>query len=80
MWSHQLYLGRVCKEELKRKIIHLKCGNSKTFKDNSDLVKKAMNKEDRYSHLVPIDEDICRASAYCHTTTQTVVIKPEKAD
>ncbi len=39
-----------------------------------------MNKEDRYSHLVPINEDICRASAFCHLTTQMVVIKPGKAD
>ncbi len=39
-------------------------GNSKSFNDHPELVKKAMNKEDRYSHLVPIDEDICRVSAY----------------
>jgi hypothetical protein len=58
----------------------LKRGNSKTFKDNPDLIKKATNKEERYSHLVPINKDICRASAYCHMTTQTVVIKPGKAD
>jgi hypothetical protein len=29
---------------------------------------------------VPINKDICCASAYCNTTTQTVVIKPGKAD
>ena len=30
-------------------------GNSKSFNDHPELVKKAMNKEDCYSHLVPID-------------------------
>ena len=34
-----------------------------------------MNKVDQYSHLVPIDEDICRASTYLRHTTQTVVTK-----
>ena len=67
-------------EPLDNKLAMLKHGNSKTFKDNPDLIKKAMNKEDQYSHLVPINKDICRTSAYCHTTTQTVVIKPGKAD
>jgi hypothetical protein len=67
-------------EPLDNKLAILKHGNLKTFKDNPDLIKKAMNKEDQYSHLVPINKDICRTSAYCHTTTQTVVIKPGKAD
>jgi hypothetical protein len=39
-----------------------------------------MNKEDQYSHLVPIDEDICRASAYLRHTIQTVVMKLGKND
>ncbi len=62
------------------KLAMLRRGNLKTFKANPDLIKKVMNKEDCYSHLVPIDEDICRASAFCHSTTQTVVIKPGKAN
>ncbi len=33
-------------ERLDNKLAMLKCGNSKTFKDNPDLIKKAMNKED----------------------------------
>ncbi len=67
-------------EPLDNKLAILKRGNLKTFKVNPDLIKKAMNKEDHYSHLVPINEDICRASAFCHSTTQTVVIKPGKAN
>jgi hypothetical protein len=37
-----------------------------------------MNKEDQYSHLMPINEDICSVSAYLCHTIQTVVIKPGK--
>jgi hypothetical protein len=33
-------------EPLDNKLAMLKRGNSKTFKDNPDLIKKAMNKED----------------------------------
>jgi hypothetical protein len=50
-------------EPLDNKLAMLKCGNLKTFKDNPNLVKKAMNKEDQYSHLVPINKVICHASA-----------------
>ncbi len=67
-------------EPLDNKLAMLKHGNSKTFKANPDLIKKAMNKEDCYSHLVPIDKDICCASAFSHSTTQMVVIKPGKAN
>jgi hypothetical protein len=67
-------------EPLDNKLAMLKRGNLKTFETNPDLIKKAMNKEDRYSHLVPIDKDICRASAFYHSTTQRVVIKPGKAN
>ncbi len=55
-------------------------GNSKSFNNHPELVKKAMNKEDHYSHLVPIDVDICRVSAYLCHTIQTVVMKPGKND
>ena len=58
----------------------LRRGILKNFNDNADLVKKAMHKEDWYSHLVSIDEDICRVSAYLRHTTQTVVTKPGKND
>jgi hypothetical protein len=51
-------------EPLDNKLAMLKHGNSKTFEDNPNLIKKAMSKEDQYSHLVPINKDICRASAY----------------
>jgi hypothetical protein len=62
-------------EPLDNKLKMIRQGNLKSFNDNPDLVRKAMNKDDQYSHLVPIDEDICRASAYLHQTIQTVVMK-----
>ncbi len=65
-------------EPLDNKLKMIRQGHSKSFNDNPDLVRKAMNKEDRYSHLVPIDEDICRASAYLRHTIQTVIMKPGK--
>ncbi len=55
-------------------------GYSKSFNDHPELFKKAANKEDRYSHLVPIDVDICHISAYLHHTIQAVVMKPGKND
>ena len=67
-------------EPLDNKLDMIWWGNSKSFNDNVDLVRKAMNKEDLYSHLVPIDEDICHASAYLRHTTQTVVTKLGKND
>jgi hypothetical protein len=39
-----------------------------------------MNKEDRYSHLIPLDEIMCCFSPYCHHTTQTMLIKAGKSD
>jgi hypothetical protein len=35
-------------------------GNSRTFVKNPQLVRKAMNKEDRYSYLAPIDQLLCK--------------------
>ncbi len=39
-----------------------------------------MNKEDQYSHLIPLDEIMCCFSPYCCHTTQTMVIKVGKND
>ena len=53
-------------------------GNSKSFNKNPVLVLKTMNKEDCYSHILPLDELLCTFSPDCHHTTQTLVIKPGK--
>jgi hypothetical protein len=68
------------KEPLSNKIEMIKHGNSKSFNDNTTLVLKTMNKEDRYSHLIPLDEIMCCFSPYCRHTTQTMVIKVGKND
>jgi hypothetical protein len=39
-----------------------------------------MNKEDRYSHLVPMDPILCKFSPYLCHTTQSIVIKEGKND
>jgi hypothetical protein len=42
--------------------------------------KKTMNKEDRYSHLVPMGPLLCKISPYLHHTMQSIVIKDGKND
>jgi hypothetical protein len=53
----------------------INCKNSRSFNKHSGLVIKMMNKEDCYSHLVPMDKDICHWFPYCCHTTQTMLIK-----
>ena len=55
-------------------------GNTKSFNENPDLVLKTMNKEDWYSHILPLDKLLCTFSPYCRHTTQTLVIKSGKND
>ncbi len=55
-------------------------GNSKNFIANPNLVRKTMNKEDRYSHLVPMDPLLCKFSPYLCHTTQSRDIKEDKKD
>jgi hypothetical protein len=50
-------------------------------RENLQLVQKSMNKEDRYSHLVPMDLLLCKLSPCLrHTSTQSIVIKDNKND
>jgi len=63
---------------LENKSLMIKQGNSNSFSNNQDLVIKTMNKEERYSHILPLDELLCAVSPYCCHTTQTLVIKPRK--
>jgi hypothetical protein len=67
-------------EPLSNKIEMIKGGNLKSFNNNINLVLKTMNKEDQYSHLIPLDEIMCPFSPYCCHTTQTMVIKVGKSD
>ena len=67
-------------EPLSNKLEFISCGNSKNFIANPKLVRKTMNKEDRYSHLVPMDPILCKFSPYLCHTTQSIVIKEGKND
>jgi hypothetical protein len=49
-----------------------------SFVKNPQLVQKNMNKEDRYSHLVPMDPLLCKLSPYLRHTMQSIVIKDGK--
>ncbi len=66
------------KEPLSNKLEFISCGNSKSFVENPQLVQKAMNKEERYSHLVPMDPLLCKLSPYLCHTTQSIIIKDGK--
>ena len=52
-------------------------GNSKSFNKIPEIVKKTMNKEDRYSHAVPLDILICLLSPYLRHTMQTIMVIKE---
>jgi hypothetical protein len=66
------------KKPLSNKIEMISRGNSKCFNNNPEIVKKTMNKEDRYSYVVPLDILICLFLPYLRHTTQTIVIKEDK--
>ncbi len=62
-------------EPLSNKLEFISHGNSKNFNAHPKLVRKRMNKEDRYSHLVPMDPILCKFLPYLCHTTQSIVIK-----
>lgn len=67
-------------EPSSNKLEFISHGNSKNFTINPTLVRKTMNKEDRYSHLVPMDPISCKLALYLQHTTQSIVFKEEKSD
>jgi hypothetical protein len=65
-------------EPLSNKLEFISCGNSKSFFENLQLFQKSMNKEDRYSHLVPVDPLFCKLSPYLPHTMQSIIIMDGK--
>ena len=63
---------------LANKSLMIQRGNSKSFNKKPELVLKTMNKEDRYSHVLPLDKLLCAFYPYCCHANQTLVIKPGK--
>jgi hypothetical protein len=53
-------------------------GNQATFKMYPEIVTKTMNKEDRYSHLLPVKLWVLHFSPWCHHTVQGMQVKPGK--
>jgi hypothetical protein len=49
-------------EPLSNKMEMISSGNSKSFNKNPAIIKKKMNKDDRYSHVIPLDILICLLS------------------
>ncbi len=66
------------KKPLSNKLEMILRVNSKSFNKNPEIVKKTLNKEDRYSHGVPLDILICLLSPYLRHTMQTMVLKEGK--
>jgi len=67
-------------EPLSNKLAMIEQGNLKSFNNNPKLVLKTINKEESYSHLLPLHKLICKFFPYCRHTTQTLVIKADKND
>jgi len=48
------------------------------YKMYPEKVKKTMNKEDRYSHLIPVKRWVLYFSPWCQHTAQGILVKPGK--
>ncbi len=60
------------------KSIIIKKGNQVTFKMYPETVTKTMNKEDKHSHLLPVQLWVLHFLPWCHHTTQEILIKSGK--
>ncbi|KAL7525487.1 hypothetical protein ACHAXR_003426, partial [Thalassiosira sp. AJA248-18] len=60
------------------KLETLQRGNNKHFLQHPEIVKKTINKEDRYSHLIPLAPWLAYCSPYLRTTPQIMVLKAGK--
>jgi hypothetical protein len=67
-------------EPLSNKLEIISHGNSKSLVENPQLIQKTMNKDDRYSHLAPMDLLLCKLSPYLPHTLQSIAIKDGKND
>ena len=57
------------------KLNMMRRGNQKSFVENPDIVRKTVNKEDKFSQLIPIEEWCCLFSPYVRHTPQGMVCK-----
>ena len=62
-------------EETSSKLQAIARGNQKGFTQNLPIVKKTMNKEDRYSHLIPMHDWVCELGPHLRHNSQGMVVK-----
>jgi hypothetical protein len=60
-------------EPRENKLKMIKRGNQKTVLENPELVNKIINKEDRYSHLIPLHDWVCTLGPHLRHNPQGVV-------
>jgi hypothetical protein len=68
----------VLSESSESKLSMMRRGNQKSFVEYPDIVKKTINKEEHYSHILPMHEMICKLSPYVRHTSQGMVVKEGK--
>ena len=66
------------KEASEMKSFIIEKGNQANFKMYPEIVTKTMNKEDRYSHLLPIKLWVLYFPPWCCHTAQGILVKPGK--
>lgn len=65
-------------ESSESKLAMIRRGNQKSFAEYPDIVTRTINKEERYSHILPMNEIICKLSPYVRHTSQGMVVKEGK--
>jgi len=67
-------------ESTESKLEIMSRGNQPAFDNKTEEVTKMMNKEDKFSHVLPLRIYILRCSPYMRCTSQIIVQKPGKDD
>ena len=68
------YPSKLMFDDLKRNTIMMFVrGNQKIVLDNPDFVNKIINEEDRYSHLLPLHEWVCRLGPHLWHKSQGII-------
>eukprot|EP00984_Skeletonema_dohrnii_P011801 scaffold4734_cov123-Skeletonema_dohrnii-CCMP3373.AAC.2 len=69
----------VWEESRKNKLTQMEIGNQSSVDANKEAVKKTINKEHRYSHLLTVHNWVLRFSPYCRHNMQGMNMKKGKA-
>jgi hypothetical protein len=59
-------------EDYKNKHMVLRKGNQQTFLQHQEVTAKAMNKEEKNSHVLPFRQWLVHFSPYCHAMPQEI--------